>query len=155
MQIIPNLYSTLPKNSIINKSNISLNKKDKRNFFNYFYYVYEAPVITAPGYENRITSNINENIHMYRLLEAKDICNKLATDYEAMLYIHTASFFQPLSHRWYKIYLHTFSQYHDVNQILSNYPMEKMKEHELDHLQNLKSWIHKRQSEYIKDILKK
>ncbi len=93
---------------------------------------------------------MKEKVHLYRLLETKEIENKMATDYEAMLYTHTASLVKPLEHEWFKIYMHTFSKYHNVKHVLQDKPVEGLDENDLEQLQDLKSWIYKKQTYYLK-----
>jgi len=124
-------------------------KKINFDFVNHLLYVFDAPIITIPGYKD-ITKNMTERVHLYRLLETKEIENKMATDYEVMLYTHSASFGSPLSHSWFKIYLNTFSKYHEVKPILEDNLLEDLDDNELEQLQDLKSWIYKKQTEHLK-----
>ena len=115
-----------------------------------YFYIFNAPIITLPGYERIITKGMNERARLYRFLETSEISNKMAIDYEAMLYIHTASLRNPLPHNWFKIYLNTFSKYYDAKCILQDKPLEDLDANELEQLQDLKSWIYKKQTEYLK-----
>lgn len=128
-------------------------KKFNAGFVNHFLYVFKAPIITAPRYENTITYDMRSKTIQYRLVEINNIDENKSTDYEAMLYLHTASFENPLSHSWYKLYVHTFSKYHNIKQILGNEPMEKIHENEFEYLNDLKSWIYNKQIKHLKQHL--
>ncbi len=128
----------------------------KRDFVNHFLYVFKAPIVTMPQYEDLITSEMKEKTTIYRLVGAKEIDQERCTDYEAMLYLHTASLMNPFSHSWYKIYMHTFSKFYDINMILnSDEKLEKIYDNEMDDLNHLKSWIYKKQIDQIKPNLMK
>ena len=124
-------------------------KKINTDFVNHLLYVFDAPIITIPGYRD-ITKNMTERVHIYRLLETNEIKNKMATDYEVMLYIHTASFTGPFSHSWFKIYLNTFSKYYEVKLLLEDNLLEDLDDNEIEQLQDLKSWIYKKQTNRLK-----
>jgi len=124
-------------------------KKINTDFVNHLLYVLDAPIITMPGYKDTITKNMTERVHLYRFLETNEIKNKMATDYEVMLYTHTASFWGPLSHSWFKIYLNTFSKYYDGKYLLRDHPLEDLDANELEQLEDLKSWIYKKQTEHL------
>ena len=125
-------------------------KKINTDFVNHLLYVFDAPIIIIPNYKENISKNLIESAHLYRLLETNQVENKMATDYEVMLYIHTASFAGPLSHDWFKIYLNTFSKYYEVKPLLENNLFEGLDDNELEQLQDLKSWIYKKQTNHLK-----
>ena len=107
-------------------------------------------------YEDMITPDMKEKTTIHRLAGIKEIDNQRCTDYEAMLYMHTASLVNSFSHTWYKLYMHTFSQFYDINQILDKgEKLEKIYDNEMDDLNHLKSWIYKKQIDSIKPYLMK
>ena len=59
-----------------------------------------APIIVFKGYEDMVTEEMKTRIMAERLKNNDDT----ATDYEAMIYLHTASLAVPLSEDWYNIY---------------------------------------------------
>ncbi len=109
-----------------------------------------------PQYEDLITPDMKEKTTIYRLAGTKEIDKQRCTDYEAMLYMHTASLMNPFSHSWYKLYLHTFSKFYDINMILDkDEKLEKIYDNEMQDLNHLKSWIYKRQIDRIRPHLMK
>lgn len=116
--------------------------------------MFKAPVITWPGYED-LAKNHKDRIITYRLVGVKDIQEKKAVDYEAMLYISTASFDAPLSHEWVKLYARLFRQYYGSEKSDAiGITEEKVYDNELHQLDRLKSWIYKRQMDYLKPMLR-
>ncbi len=124
-------------------------KKAKKKFIEHLDYVFRAPIITAPGYEDAITKDMSEKVNLYRLAFTKDVSDKMATDYEAMVYLHTMSFSNPFPHQWHKIYLYVFSKFYDIKKILDR-PMEKMHEEDYETLNHLKRWLFKTQVRQLK-----
>lgn len=126
----------------------------EREFVEHFLYVFKAPVITWPGYEE-LAKGHRDRITTYRLAGVKDIQEKKATDYEAMLYVSTASLAVPLDHDWVKLYTRLFREFYGSEK--SDYigiTEEKVYENELHQLYRLKSWIYKRQMEHLKPLLR-
>jgi len=72
------------------------------------------PIIVHPGGwgEDILTTENNARVHAERLkmLAAEDGKITEATDFEAILYISTASLVAPLDHDFYKIMMHLFSK---------------------------------------------
>lgn len=65
--------------------------------------------------------------------------SETATDYEAMVYLHTASLAIPLSREWYNIYTFLFSKYHpEQAKRIGVYreQITKLEQHELRRLKN-------------------
>jgi len=77
---------------------------EKNIITTYLDYVSNAPIIAFPGYEDIVPYEMKKRVTIYRLLESQDIIEKMATDYESIIYLSTASFENLLSHFWYKIY---------------------------------------------------
>jgi hypothetical protein len=117
-------------------------------------YVFKAPVITWPGYEDAV-ADLKGNVNLYRLASAKDIQEKMASDYEAMLYIHTATFVNPIGEPFLSIYFDLFRKYHG-DEIADSIGLERkeLSEYDMSHLKRLKSWIYRTQMENLKPLLK-
>lgn len=60
-----------------------------------------------PGYEDLVTDEMKGKIRISRLTEP---FTKTATDYECMVYLHTASLAAMPSERWCRVYEYLFSQ---------------------------------------------
>lgn len=126
----------------------------EREFVEHFMYVFKAPVITWPGYED-LAKDHKDRIMTYRLAGVKDIQDKKATDYEAMLYISTASFVSPLSHEWVKLYTQLFRRYYGAeNSDAIGITEEKVYDNELHQLDRLKSWLYQKQMGHLKPLLR-
>lgn len=68
-----------------------------------------APIIVFDGFEDIITAKIIIRVMMERL---SNLLSETATDYETMVYLHTASLAAPLSEEMRNIYEYLFSKYH-------------------------------------------
>lgn len=114
-------------------------------------YALTGPLVGFRGWEDLLKNHKNQ-ITMYRLAHALDIFREeQATEYEAMLYIMTATLAQPINADWVAIYGHLFCQF---------YP-EKGKDiweddfdHKLDQnchemLTNLRRWLFKTQMNHL------
>jgi len=122
---------------------ISINEKNI--ITTYLDYVSNAPIITFPGYEDIVQHEMKAKVSFFRLSESQDILEKMATNYESIIYLSTASFENLLSHSWYKIYIHTFSKYFQVPEKFAKVRIEKIYPNEKINLKNLKSWLYKTQ----------
>lgn len=101
-----------------------------------------APIIAFKGYEDLVTEEMKNRIIIERL---KDISSDSATDYEAMVYLHTASLAVPLSKDWFNIYAYLFSKYHPKEAKRIGVYKEKLTKLENRKLEDLKKWIYKQQ----------
>ena len=106
-----------------------------------------APIVVFTGCEDLVTENMRTRISMERLLTF----DETATDYEAMVYLHTASLAVPFNEEWYHIYSFLFSKYHSEQAKRIGVYREKIAEHERRELSKLKKWIHKQQMDYRPD----
>lgn len=73
-----------------------------------------APIIVWPGYEDMVTDEMKVGIKSSRLARMSEPSISTATDYECMVYLHTATLAGRPSDRWIRIYQYLFSQaYHE------------------------------------------
>lgn len=72
---------------------------------------------------------------------------KTATDYEAMIYLHTASLATPLSRELQEVYSFLFSNYYENKAREIGVYKEGLDELEQHELSRLKNWIYKKQTE--------
>lgn len=108
-------------------------KKQIKRFF--------APIIAHQGWEDVVTEKMKTKIQIERL---RDPSAETATDYEAMVYLHTASLATPLSQRWYNIYSFLFSEYHPKQAKEIGVYKKQVTEFEKRELSHLKKWIYKK-----------
>ena len=74
-----------------------------------------------------------------------DPSSNTATDYEAMVYLHTASLAVSFSDDWYNVYTYLFSKYHPEKAERIGVYREKLTEAERRKLEDLKKWIYRQQ----------
>ena len=101
-----------------------------------------APIVVFTGCEDFVTEEMKARIHIERLLTPFE---KSATDYEAMVYLFTASLAVPFSERWYNIYTFLFSKYYPEQAKRIGVYRENISESEKRELSRLKKWIYQKQ----------
>lgn len=129
----------------------------EKKFVNTMMYMMVAPTIVAPGYEDMITKDLKSKAQLYRMTAQQNVEQERCSDFDAMLYLMTISYLQPLTHSWKKIYQHLFLKYYDINQIDTDPEKQnwirrdaELGEEELHSLHKLQRWIFKRQMEHIR-----
>jgi hypothetical protein len=111
-------------------------EKEVKRFF--------APIIAYQGWEDIVTEDMKNRIQMERLANPS---SETATDYEAMIYLHTASLATPLSREMQNIYSFLFSKYHLEQAKQIGVYTDKITEQEQRELLKLKKWICQKQTE--------
>ena len=101
-----------------------------------------APIVVFTGCEDFVTERMKVRIYMERLLNPFD---ESATDYEAMVYLFTASLAVPFSERWYNIYTFLFSKYYPEEAKRIGVYRDNLSELEQYELSRLKKWIYEKQ----------
>jgi hypothetical protein len=102
-----------------------------------------APIIAYQGWEDAVTDEMKYRIQMERFATPP---SETATDYEAMVYLHTASLATPLSREMTDVYSYLFSKYHSEQAKGIGVYMDKITETEERELSRLKNWIYKKQT---------
>jgi len=102
-----------------------------------------APIVVFTGCEDLVTERMRTRIHMERLLTPS---KEAATDYEAMVYLHTASLTVPFTEKWFHIYSFLFSKYHPDQAKGIGVYREEITELEQRELSRLKNWIYRQQT---------
>jgi len=102
-----------------------------------------APIIAYTGWKDVVTGDMKTRIQMERLANPS---SETATDYEAMVYLHTASLATPLSREMTNIYSFLFSKYHSEQAKGIGVYAEKITEQEQRELSKLKKWIYDKQN---------
>lgn len=103
-----------------------------------------APIIAYTGWEDVVTDDMKTRIQMERLANPS---RETATDFEAMIYLHTASLATPLSREMTDVYSYLFSKYYTEQAKGIGVYMDKITETEERELSRLKNWIYKKQIE--------
>lgn len=101
-----------------------------------------APIIAYKGWEDMVTEEMKNRVQLERF--AKPLV-KTATDYEAMIYLHTASLATPLSRELQGVYSFLFSKYYEEQAKEIGVHKEHLDDLERHELLHLKNWIYKRQ----------
>jgi hypothetical protein len=133
-------------------------KSKEDDFADRFIYALKAPFITWPLCETSITTEMQAKAKMYRLMMTATAETMIeATEFEAMLYIMSATLANPPSHTWYKIYTHLFQKYFPEQSatVFAGEPIEKVQDYEFQDLKRLQQWIFKKQMEHLKELEKK
>lgn len=104
------------------------------------------PIIGHTGWEDSITPEQKERIMFERMKQIKESNGEkidVATDYEAMVYLSTASLTQPLSSMWTRIYMHLFKRFYpDKSDFLAEAETTLYSQDESE-LRDLKRWLYK------------
>lgn len=98
------------------------------------------PIVVWRGCEDLVTEEMRLRVILERLLNS----DETATDYEAMIYLHTASLAVPFSREWYDIYAFLFSKYYPEQAKRIGVYKEEISEMEQRKLLDLKRWIYKK-----------
>ena len=101
-----------------------------------------APIIAYTGWEDVVTDEMKNRIQIERLANP---LMETATDYEAMVYLHTASLATPLSREMTNVYSYLFSKYHSEQAEGIGIYLDKISEMEQHELAKLKKWIYQKQ----------
>ena len=117
-----------------------------------------APLIGFPGWAEDLLPQHKDDITLQRFIHHREIFEREeATDFEAMLYISTATLAAPPSHDWFEIYMWLFSRWKpDVAQeqdLIPSHP--DLYPHQQEALTRLKRWLYRQQMEHLKAKLRK
>lgn len=109
--------------------------------------MFTRPIIGHRGWEDSITEEQKARIkieRMKQIAEAKGEKIEMATDYEAMIYISTASLSQPLSRMWTRIYFHLFKRFYpEKSDFIPEHEAKLNPYQDEQELRNLKRWLYK------------
>lgn len=134
-------------------------KKAQKEFVDTVMYGLSAALIFSPGgWGEDFPKSTIEMANIHRLAQAaKCYDEQKCTMMDAALYMSTCSMVAPLTHEWYKIYMHAFSKsmpdkfkilFEDEKSVKQDAELEA---NEVDDLNRLRHWIFKHQIEYIKN----
>lgn len=107
--------------------------------------VFSRSIIGHTGWADSITEEQKQRIQIERLKQIKETKGKIdmATDYEAMIYLSTASLTAPLSRMWQQIYFYLFKKFYpDKSDFIPDYEA-KLDIQSEPALKDLKRWIYK------------
>jgi hypothetical protein len=121
-------------------------------------YGWTAPFLSWPGWESIWENNDNKNrAFIRRLAEHKEIWEThQATEFEAMIYLSTATLSFPPSHHWTQVYMYLFRRWYgakeaDETGITGPDELDSTAKDMLSHLRN---WIFRQQLNHMKAKLR-
>ncbi|OYT30511.1 MAG: hypothetical protein B6U95_00260 [Thermofilum sp. ex4484_82] len=80
---------------------------------------------------------------------------EMSTEFDAFVYLYTASFAVPFDATWYNIYFYLFTKFFPKHAKTLNIKVKKLQPHEELSLNNLRRWIFKNQMKIVKERMKK
>ena len=113
-----------------------------------------APYLAFPGWEGIYEANANkERARAARMVHHQEIFEtQQCSEFEAMLYISSATLAQPVSHDWANIYMHLFQRWDPEAaaklQIEPDRP--ELNENQKDDLAGLRRWIFNQQIAHMR-----
>ena len=128
--------------------------KDADEFVDQFMYLLTAPYMFYPPWDNVWELNHNKDTaKLERLVHAREIFEaKQCTEFEAMLYISTATLAHPPSHDWFQIYMWLFNRWNPElakeQDLLPDRP--ELNVNQQEDLTRLRSWIFRQQMNHMK-----
>ena len=127
--------------------------RDSEQFVDQMMYLLTAPYITMPGYEDIWGDRGNKHdALLHRLALHREIFdNKECTEFEAMIYISTASLIHPLDRDWADIYFYLFHRWSPEKAKAAGIePLLELQYPQQDHLRRLRSWIYRTQVNHLR-----
>lgn len=134
--------NTMPQQSLSGgEKTIVKDKKylrEETKFVNHMMYIFQAPCVAHQGWP--IPEEMRKNVMMYRLGCHKDYDNELASEYETLGYLSSASMSFPLDHNWYRIFGSLFIKFYkdkadqDLKDTFENIELDIMEQQMLTRL---------------------
>jgi len=125
-------------------------EKESEEFAQLFFHILRAPIVGMPGWVETLRDQWDK-VLIQRLAHHQDFVEKMCTEYEAMLYISTATLVAPPSHNWFDIYLWLFNrcmpEAANANDLAGPAELEGS---EAEDLKRLREWIFKSQALHLK-----
>ncbi|MDZ4231863.1 MAG: hypothetical protein U1C72_01270, partial [Candidatus Pacearchaeota archaeon] len=130
-------------------------RQEEQDFVNQFMYWLTAPVILFPGWEDSYKDQVPE-AKMRRLAHYEEIWrDKVCTEYEAMLYISSASLVRVPSHHWTQIQLWLFNRcMPEAAKVNGLDDVKDLRGSDKEDLLSLRRWIYAQQVKHLKAKLR-
>ena len=124
--------------------------RGEEQFVNEMMYLLTAPGIVMPGYEDTLKDRMAD-AKLQRLAHHREIFDtRQCTEFEAMLYISTATLVHPPSRDWTDIYSYLFQRWNpDQAEAIKIEPRELDYSQQED-LRRLRSWIYRTQINHLR-----
>ena len=114
-------------------------------------YAILSPIVVDPRWTD-IPENLKFKAFMYRLLEAPEcVETEMATEFDALVYLHTASLSVPFGRVWFNIYAYLFRKFFPKHAEKIGLPEIQLNQLEQEELKKLRKWIFKQQIKAIKE----
>ena len=129
-------------------------KRDREGqaFVDQMMYMIVGPLIGYPGWEDELRNHKTE-ITVQRMVHHEEVFrDQVCTEFEAMLYLSTASLAQPISHDWGQVYFWLFSRWKPeiakAQDLLPDRP--ELNVNQKDDLVGLRRWMFKQQMAHLR-----
>jgi len=124
-------------------------EREERKKINMIVLAVKAPIVVWPGYWDLVKDEWKVKAVMYRLLKLmRGDWSEKATDYEAMIYLSTASLSAPLGNEWGRIFCWLFRKFYP--DAAEQFGMkDELHDYERQELERLKEWIYRKQREAL------
>jgi hypothetical protein len=117
-------------------------------------YLLTGAFVAWPGWEDLMTRH-KDDITLQRLAHGTEILrDQLCTEFEAMLYLSTASLAQPISHNWYEIYMWLFRRWNPEGAKSINLEERELYQTQVEDLNRLRRWIFRTQMDRLRQRLR-
>jgi len=115
-------------------------------------YAWAAPIIVDPRWPE-LDEEFKLRVRVARALEGpRCVEERLATDMDALAYLHTACLSQPFNQTWYRIYNYLFTKLFPelAEAVLGAEAVRELSDYERWELDGLKRWLYRKAMEAVK-----
>ena len=141
---------TTPGNNTTRRSR----DREDQGFVDHMMYILTAPFIGFPGWEDGWDANNNKTTALvHRLGNQQEIFrDSVCSEFEAMVYLSTATMIGPISHDWGQVYMWLFQRWKpDLSKELDVLPdRPELNQNQRDDLTQLRRWIFEQQVRRLK-----
>ena len=111
-----------------------------------------APAVVWPGHENLVPKHLLERAAEERTKHSPAcVKEEIATLFDALVYLHSASLAVPFNKAWFDIYAWLFARFFPEHAAKLGLPSPaKLEPHEEYELEQLRRWIYRQQVKAIK-----
>ncbi len=128
--------------------------REEEDFVLTLMYCLTAPLILYPGWEDTY-ANKRDEATIFRLALAAEIHEtRMATEFEAMLYISSATLVAPPSHTWATIYFWLFRRWNREKADAISIEDRPLDRNAQEDLERLRSWMYDHQMQHLKAKLR-
>jgi len=120
-------------------------------YYKYLVYGLFAPIVVYQGNEilPEYLKVLSKGHRMFNSINCVE--QKIATEFDALIYLHTASLAVPFSTDWFEIYVHLFRKFFSKHADIIDLPRVELDNYKEHLLRDLRSWIYKQQAKHLKN----